>query len=78
MSWQLVAIWVIVSGALIWFMRDERVLRRIRQNGRLQRFVSAPAPSLGRAPAPSAFRTDSPEAVAARQRFVDAMRNSKG
>ncbi len=78
MSWQLVAIWAIVSGTLIWFMRDERVMRRIRQNGRVQCFVPAPAPSLRGVPAPGTFSNDSPDVIAARQRFVDAIRNING
>lgn len=78
MSWQLVAIWVIVSGTLIWFVRDERVMRRIRQSGRVQRFVAAPASSLRDVPARGTFRNDSPDAIAARQRFVDAIRNTNG
>lgn len=76
MTWEILAIWAIVMGAIAWFVHDERQQRRAQQNGRVQRFMANPAPVPAQPAAPMNLGNDSAEAIALRQRFVEALRKN--
>ncbi|KKB07896.1 hypothetical protein [Devosia chinhatensis] len=68
MSWEIVAIWILVTTTVVWFVRDERLRRRMLAEAAV---MQAPVPTATRAHA--GIDRDDARARAARRRFVAAL-----
>lgn len=74
MAWEIVAIWAIVIGTLVWFTRDERRLKSERLAERARYFATAPA---YRHEVRVAGQSAPPPQASAHRRYLDLLQQTR-
>jgi len=74
MSWEIVAIWAIVAGTIIWFVRDERLKRRSNHGSSLAAGVDMRRITDRPVYAPATPQLDKASVDTARRMFMNSMR----
>ncbi|MCW5721223.1 MAG: hypothetical protein KIS86_08780 [Devosia sp.] len=76
MAWEIVAIWAICIGTLLWFRHDERRIRSERLDRHARYFASAPA-YRHQVAVPAAARVPTPPQAKAHQRYLDLLERTR-